>query len=268
MKRSLFIFTILFSLGFLANATPANAQAFSCPALSAQQAALTVKGIYNKVLERDADDGGLVLFAGKLSGGGWCVQHVVRAIGVSPEYAERFIKNQVPRQAITLMYRHFLLRSPESEAVIVHHVNELNAKGWQAKVLDFVNSPEAQSTWGKFQPSIMSNVFEASGTEAALQAAGCKLFLGRKGNYLCTTTSGYNMCESKRKDAANGITACQLAGVDSSVHNALAAKGCSRNSAGEYTCMTKPALDMCEGFLKSNKVKACKRTPIKIGGNQ
>ena len=250
------------------SSTASYSQEFTCPTFSPQQSALIVKRIYKNVLEREADDGGLVLFSGKISGGGWCVQQVVRAIGVSSEYADKFIKNQTPRQAVVLMYRHFLLRQPESESVINHHVNELNGKGWQAKVLDFVNSPEAQSTWSNFRPSVLSEQFEASTVQSQLSASGCKFFLGRKGNYLCTTTGGYSLCEIKRKDPANEIVACQLAGVAPDVDKALIAQGCSRNAAGEYTCMRQAGIDACEAFRKDNKVKVCKRAPIKIGGNQ
>jgi hypothetical protein len=210
--NSLIILTAVLAVCFVAS-TVTYAQAFECPTYSPQRSALIVKGIYKKVLEREADDGGLVLFSGKISGGGWCVQQVVRAIGVSPEYADRFIKNQTPRQAVVLMYRHFLLRAPENEAVITHHVNELNGKGWQAKVLDFVNSPEAQKVWGAFQPSPLSEMSQPNTNESQLVAAGCKNFLGRKNNYLCSNQQGFNLCESKRKNPSNGIVACQLAGV-------------------------------------------------------
>src|SRR5687767_2201201 len=146
MKHTILVLTFL-AMCICFAPRSSYAQAFTCPTYSPQNSALIVKEIYKRVLERNADDGGLVLFSGKISGGGWCVQQVVRAVGVSPEYADRFIKNQTPRQAVVLMYRHFLLRHPESEHVINHHVNELNGKGWQAKVLDFVDSPEAQKTW-------------------------------------------------------------------------------------------------------------------------
>ena len=266
MRRNLLMAAV--AVAVLAASSNLNAQAFSCPTHSPQQAAMIVKGIYQKVLEREADDGGLVLFSGKISGGGWCVQEVVRAIGVSPEYADRFIKNQTPRQAVVLMYRHFLLRQPESQPVIDHHVNELNGKGWQAKVLDFVNSPEAQKTWGNFPPSSVAAQFEASTARSQFAASGCKPFLGRQGNYLCTTTAGYSLCEAQRKDPANGITACQLSGVIPEADKALTALGCTRNAAGDYMCMKQAAIEACEAFKKENKVKMCRRTPIKVGADQ
>ena len=266
MKTRILILAVSIVI-FSASSTSSFAQEFTCPTFPPDRAALIVKEVYKKVLERNADDSGLVTFAGKVSGGGWCVQQVVRAIGVSPEYADRFIKNQTPRQAVVLMYRHFLLREPENEAVITHHVNELNGKGWQAKVLDFVNSPEAQKRWGNFNPSPLSLGMESGGAEAQLRAAGCKFFLGRRGNYLCSSQTGYELCERKKKDPANAVTACQLAGVDPDIHKELTARGCSRNSAGEYTCTAQRAFEACEKYQRGGKVKACKRTPIKIGGN-
>ena len=270
MKHKVIIFVVLIVIFFLAADGRSRAQAFSCPTYSPQTSALIVKEIYKRVLERNVDDGGLVLFSGKISGGGWCVQQIVRAVGVSPEYADRFIKNQTPRQAVVLMYRHFLLREPESEQVINHHVNELNGKGWQAKVLDFVNSPEASKTWGDLgaNTSPMSVNFQSSGAESQLVAAGCKFFLGRKGQYLCNNQSGFNLCETKRKDPNNSITSCQLAGVIPEIDKALTSQGCTRNAAGEYTCLSQKAFDSCEAYRKANKVKVCRRTAIKIGGNK
>jgi len=156
-----------------------HAQEFSCPTFSASRAATIVRQVYQKVLERDVDDSGLITFSGKLSGGGWCVTQVVQELGVSGEYADRFIKNQTPRQAVVLMYRHFLLREPEDEQVVNQHVNDMNGKGWQAKVLDFVKSPEAAKRWSHVRGATGKSKNEAQ-SESDLVASGCKNFLVAK----------------------------------------------------------------------------------------
>ncbi len=255
-----FVMCICFAPGSL------QAQEFACRTYTAPRAAAIVREVYQKVLERAADDSGLITFSGKLSNGGWCVHQVVQELGVSSEYADRFIKNQTPRQAVVLMYRHFLLREPESDQVVNQHVNDMNGKGWQAKVLDFVRSPEAAARWSHVRGATGKSKNEAK-SESALVAAGCKNFLGRKGDYLCTTQKGFELCESERSDSGNGITRCQLAGVNPEVDKALISQGCTRNAAGEYTCLGQKAFDACNGFKKNGKVKVCKRTVLKIGGN-
>jgi hypothetical protein len=188
-------------------------------------------------------------------------------LGVSSEYADRFIKNQTPRQAVILMYRHFLLREPESDQVVNQHVNDMNGKGWQAKVLDFVRSPEAAKRWSHVRGGTGKSKNEAK-SESDLVASGCKYFLGRKGDYLCTTQKGFDLCESERNNPKNGITRCQLAGVNPEVDKALISHGCTRNAVGEYTCLGQKAFEVCDGFKKNGKVKVCRRTAIKIGGNK
>ena len=244
-----------------------HAQEFSCRTYSAPRAAAIVRQVYQMVLEREVDDGGLITFSSKLSGGGWCVIQVAQELGISPEYADRFIKNQTPRQAIVLMYRHFLLREPENEQVITHHVNELNGKGWQAKVLDFIKSPEASKRWSHVRGTT-GKAQDASPPESPLVAAGCKNLLGRAGDYICQTQKGFEFCENQRKNSNEGITRCQLAGVNSTVDKALVSQGCTRNAVGEYTCLGQKGFDTCDAFKRDNKVKVCKRTVIKIGGNK
>lgn len=267
MKQRLIASGILVFVVLLTGNLNVSAQEFTCPSYSASRSAGIVRQVYQKVLERGADDSGLVTYSGKLSGGGWCIVQVVQDLGVSAEYADRFIKNQTPRQAVVLMYRHFLLREPESEQVINQHVNDMNGKGWQAKVLDFVKSPEAQKRWARVRGA-STKPDETEVSDSPLVAAGCKNFLGRKGDYLCTTQKGFELCESGRKDSSNGITRCQLAGVNPEVDKALISQGCTRNAVGEYTCLGQKAFDTCDAFKKNNKVKVCKRTVLKIGGNK
>lgn len=242
-----------------------SAQPFSCPTYSAQNAASVVRAVYMKVLEREADDSGLVTYAGKISGGGWCLRQIVRDLGLSPEYAERFIKNQTPRQAIVLMYRHFLLREPENEQVINQHVNDLNFTGWKKKVVNFVSSAEAEKIWAEFSP-LKGNT--SAGLTSSSPPAGCKFFLGRSSSLICPSLPSFNQCETLRKGNQEGVKECRIAGVDSAVDASLVTQGCSRTGVGEYMCMVQKAFDSCEIQKKNNKVKLCKRTPIKTGGNK
>ncbi len=144
------MYTMFVLAVFLAAHVQTSAQ--SCPDYSPQAAASVVRHVYMKVLERPADDSGLVTFAGKISGGGWCLRQIVRSLGTSSEYADKFINNQTPRQAVVLMYRHFLLREPENEQVINQHVADMKWKGWLLKVKHFVDSAEAEKVLAEFSP--------------------------------------------------------------------------------------------------------------------
>jgi hypothetical protein len=240
----------------------ASAQEFTAPQYSPQDAAAIVKEIYKRVLERTPDDGGLVLFSGKISGGKWNILQIVQAIGTSPEYANRFIKDQTPRQAIILMYRHFLLREPENEQVINSHVGDLNGKGWHAKVLDFANSPEAQKLWPYPERYLGRAAPQKASGNPALLGQGCKFFLGRNNDYLCTQQSGFDICEKLKKDGKNNIVGCHLAGVDAEVDKALVSQGCRRTAVGHYTCVSPKGFDACEAFRKARKTTACARQSI------
>ncbi len=268
MKNPILVFALLLAGICFVSITPTHAQAFECREYKHDRAIAIVKQIYQIVLERDADDSGLVAFSPKLSGGGWCIRQVVEELGISKEYGDRFIFNRTPREAIVLMYRHFLRREPESEEVINHHMYHFQFQGWRAKVKQIVGSPEAQKRWAAVRGITDESPKANAVDDPDLVAAGCKYFLGRKGNYLCTTQKGFDLCEGKRKDGTSAIVACQLAGVNQEVDKALVGQGCSRNAVGEYTCLAQKAFDACQAFRNSNKVKVCRRTAMKIGGNK
>ncbi len=211
--QSKIIFRLTMVVVFFAAAAQA---AEACTQHTKTHAVEIVKEVYRKVLEREVDESGLITYGSKLREGYICANGLARDLGRSPEYAERFINNQTTRQAIILMYRHFLLREPESEQVINNHVNDMRSKGWRAKVDDFLNGNEA---WTKVWPPLEARVAAANAPAKvygvkSLRDRGCKFFLGRANHYLCPTPEGFNLCEKLRKENKGGmIASCRLMGT-------------------------------------------------------
>lgn len=256
-----------------------NAQEFHKPKYAYSDAVKIAKGLYLKVLDRKADDAGMAANAAALAQGSLTVQEIVLNMGLSPEYSQRFIVNRQPAEAITLMYRHFLLREPESQSVINHHVNELNNKGWQQKTRDFALSPEAAQTWPKFAADVIAGrisvdkapddlidkLKENSKKEPTpaelLQQNYCKSSVIKGVGWVCSAPAGYEMCESFRKKSTPGITRCTASfDVDQAkVDKALFALGCklSLGRSGNYVCYSQSAMESCEMFKKDGKAKAC-----------
>ena len=86
----------LLSLIGLFSALPASAQEFHKPKYPYPDAVKIAKGLYQKVLDRKADDGGMAANAAALAQGSLLVQEIVLNMGLSPEYSQRFITNRQP----------------------------------------------------------------------------------------------------------------------------------------------------------------------------
>jgi hypothetical protein len=117
---------------------------------TAEQAAAQVNRIYQQVLERPADDTGLVAWGGPLSRGEMSVRDVVRGVGHSDEYWTRFVAGGAENAAV-LMYRHFLAREPESQIAVDGHEVTI-AGNWKAGVNGFVDSVEYAQRFGDDTP--------------------------------------------------------------------------------------------------------------------
>jgi hypothetical protein len=114
----------------------------------ADQAATQVHLIYQRVLERSADNSGLITWGCFLDRGEKSIREVVRLVGQSQEYYDRFIAPVGAKNAAILMYRHFLAREPESAIVVDQHAAAIIAN-WQTAVNGFVNSAEYTQRFGE-----------------------------------------------------------------------------------------------------------------------
>ena len=76
------------------------------------------------------------------------IREIVREIGKSNEYRDRFVVPFSPFVAAKLMYRHFLAREAESDQVANHWGDVIVTQGWQAAVDGFVDSAEYKQKFG------------------------------------------------------------------------------------------------------------------------
>ena len=115
-------------------------------------AANVVRQIYRTVLEREADSSGLSYWSGFLDRGEKTVREVVRLIGKSDEYRNRFVIPVPAKEAARLMYRHFLAREPENDQVLDGWAHVIADQGFKAAVDGFVDSREYIRRFGDDRP--------------------------------------------------------------------------------------------------------------------
>ena len=113
-----------------------------------------VKQIYQQVLERtvvNADgsstDSGLMYYSDKLCRGEMSVRDVVRALGLSQEYAQRFVIPYTNADAVRLCYKHFLAREPEEKG-LNYWTQQSMVGGWSLVVKGLIDSDEYTERFG------------------------------------------------------------------------------------------------------------------------
>jgi hypothetical protein len=111
-----------------------------------------VDQIYQLVLERPADPSGKQTWSHELLNNNLSVKEIIRKIGKSEEYRNRFVSGFYERQEwgtiITYMYRHFLAREPENPNVFEPHSHTIVGRSWEALVDVFIDSPEYRGNFG------------------------------------------------------------------------------------------------------------------------
>lgn len=112
------------------------------------EAAEAIKLVYRRVLEREVDDSGLISWAGQLDRAERTLRDVIRLIGKSDEYRNRFITPLTPNKAARLLYVHFLAREPENQQVVDGWANVITQQGYKAAIDGFVDSAEYKRRFG------------------------------------------------------------------------------------------------------------------------
>lgn len=108
--------------------------------------------VYRTVLERSPDAVGLGIYGGQLQRDEKTLQEIVREVGKSREYFDRFVSPFSPKEVVRFLYRHFLCRDPENEDIINEHVRLFNSKGWQYNIDKLVGSEEYKERFGSHSP--------------------------------------------------------------------------------------------------------------------
>ena len=106
-----------------------------------------VKQIYNQVLERDPDNVGLISYGCALNRGESSVRDVVGAIGLSQEYADRFITPNTIADGVKLCYNHFLARDADPDGLASQEQLAL-AQGMDAVITGMIGGDEYTQRFG------------------------------------------------------------------------------------------------------------------------
>ena len=107
----------------------------------------TMTQAYHRVLERDPDPEGLIWYGARLWRDEARVKDVIKEMGLSPEYSEKFISNQPTDEAVKNCYRHFLAREPDPEGLEDYqHVAEV--QGFQPVITGLIESEEYTQKFG------------------------------------------------------------------------------------------------------------------------
>jgi hypothetical protein len=110
--------------------------------------------IYKQVLERsilnadgNSTDSYLIFYSEKLRCGEMSVRDVVRALGLSQEYAQRFIIPNTNANAVRFCYKHFLAREPEEKGLTYWTQQSMNGD-WSVVIKGLVDSDEYTERFG------------------------------------------------------------------------------------------------------------------------
>ena len=114
-----------------------------------QTAENDLRNAYHQVLGRDIDAEGLTHYRDRLTQGQQTVRDVVRELAHSPEFHERFIDTH-PSQPdqITLAYKQFLGRDPDSEGLETYKQQMSSGKKIDDVINDLIGSQEYTNKFG------------------------------------------------------------------------------------------------------------------------
>ena len=114
-----------------------------------QTAENDLNNAYHQVLGRDIDAEGLTNYRDRLTQGQQTVRDVVRELAHSPEYNERFIATHPsPPEQITLAYKQFLGRDPDSEGLETYKQQMASGKKIDDVINDLIGSQEYTNKFG------------------------------------------------------------------------------------------------------------------------
>lgn len=109
--------------------------------------------IYNVLLERTVDSVGFRVYSGVLFRHRASVREVIRHIGHSEEYKDRFIRNLPVEDAVKLCYKHFLCRDADSGG-LQHYINIANTHSFDVVIDSLIDSLEYMQKFGDNLPLI------------------------------------------------------------------------------------------------------------------
>ncbi|HAN46498.1 MAG TPA: photosystem I reaction center subunit XII [Cyanobacteria bacterium UBA8156] len=121
------------------------------PGRSNEEASTLIRAVYRQVLGNAyvMDSERLLTAESQFKMGNLSVREFVRAIAKSDLYQSRFVTNCPRYRAIELNFRHLLGRAPRDYAEMRFHSDILDAKGFEADIDSYLDSPEYQGVFGE-----------------------------------------------------------------------------------------------------------------------
>lgn len=114
-----------------------------------QTAENDLRDLYHNMLGRDIDDATLKDHSERLVQNKETVREVVRNLAHTPEYNERFIATHpAPPDQITLVYKQFLGRDPDSEGLETYKQQMASGKKIDDVINDLIGSKEYSDKFG------------------------------------------------------------------------------------------------------------------------
>jgi hypothetical protein len=102
---------------------------------------------FHRVLERDPDPEGLIWYGARLWRNEVSVKDVIKEMGLSPEYTEKFISNKPTDEAVKNCYRHFLAREPDPEG-LEGYQHVAHVQGFRPVITGLLESEEYLQKFG------------------------------------------------------------------------------------------------------------------------
>lgn len=106
-----------------------------------------VQQVYQRVLARDPDPQGMIWYGSRLSRDEMNVKDVVKDVGFSQEYLDRFVNGVSPGDAVRNAYWHFLARDPDPTAQEAYE-RISQVQGFHSVIAGLLESQEYQQKFG------------------------------------------------------------------------------------------------------------------------
>jgi phycocyanin-associated rod linker protein len=121
------------------------------PQSTQQEIEAVIQAVYQQVLGNPhlLASERLVIAESLLRNGKITVQEFVRQVAKSELYKEKFFSNNFQSRTIEHNYMHLLGRAPYSQSEISDHLNLYEAKGFDADIDSYIDSPEYQASFGE-----------------------------------------------------------------------------------------------------------------------
>jgi len=121
------------------------------PSATKEEIERVISAVYRQLLGNDylMKSERLISAESILRDGKITVQEFVRQVAKSELYKSKFFYNSFQTRVIELNYKHLLGRAPYDESEVIYHLDLYQAKGYEADIDSYIDSPEYQASFGE-----------------------------------------------------------------------------------------------------------------------